>query len=224
MTLRTSIIRTAAGLALSLLGTAAAGAATVDYVGFAWEDGGLPASAPGDQFALAAVITQIDPLFEVDLGSAEGTVYMTGLTSTGATVDPVSGTTTIAYTGGTIAVYADPLRNSDWGVDPANGTVPSTFTDGELVFSGDFTGFTVQLAASGAGVFEGWISGTGGSALAGPCANCAYTVSGIFTTDVGAQIPQGYDLQTDGTLEVESAVPTRDVSWGSFKQRYDANR
>ncbi|RPH93041.1 MAG: hypothetical protein EHM68_16270 [Lysobacterales bacterium] len=207
-----------------LLGAADVRAAEVDYVGFAWETGGLAASLPGDQLSIATVVTQIDPLFGVDLNAVEATLHIEGLVSQGSFVDPSTGATTITYAGGTIAILADAARNHDWGTNPANATVPGTFTDGDLVFSGVFTGFVVSLLPSGAGIFEGYIDGTGGSALAGPCASCAYTFAGTFAAPTGAQIPEGYDLQVDGVLEVESAVGTETLNWGSLKQLFNPGR
>jgi hypothetical protein len=210
--------------ALSLSAVAPARAAEVDYVGYAWETGGLASSQPGDQLAIATVVTQIDALFGVDLSSQEGTLYIDGLTSLGSTLDEPTGATVISYSGGTITVHADGVRNSDWGVNPANATVPSTFTDGSLIFSGVFTSFTVRMLASGLGIFEGQIDGTGGSALGGPCANCAYTFSGTFSEPTGANIPLGYDVQCDGILTVESAIATETINWGSLKQLYNPDR
>ncbi len=206
------------------MGAAGARAAEVDYVGYAWETGGIAASLPGDQLSIATVVTQIDPLFQVDLNGVEATLYIEGLTSQGSTVNPSTGATTTTYAGGTIAIYAGAARNHDWGVNPANGTVPATFTDGDLIFSGAFTGFAINLLASGLGVFEGSIDGTGGSALAGPCASCAYTFAGTFATPTGAQIPEGYDLQVDGVLSVESAVGVETMNWGSLKQLFNPGR
>ncbi|HPF71251.1 MAG TPA: hypothetical protein PLQ13_11315 [Candidatus Krumholzibacteria bacterium] len=223
MKLRKSLALATAALVLAGAGGAAR-AASVDYVGFAWETGGLAVSQPGDQLSVATVVTQIDPLFEVNLGTHEATLYIDGLQSTGAAIDGMTGNTIISYSGGTIAIYADPSPDHDWGTYPANGTVPSTFTDGSLVFSGVFTSFTVIISPAGYGVYEGFIDGTGGSAVAGPCSNCAYTFSGTFGDPTGAQIPDGYDLQVDGSLEVENTVASEDVSWGSLKQLFNPNR
>jgi hypothetical protein len=211
-------------LGVLVLGAAETRAAEVDYVGYAWETGGLAASLPGDQLSIATVVTQIDPLFGVDLNGVESTLFIEGLSSQGSFVNPSTGATTITYSGGTIAIYADAARNSDWGVNPANATAPGTFIDGELIFSGVFTGFAVILTGSGVGVFEGSIDGTGGTALSGPCANCAYTFAGTFGATTGAQIPEGYDLQVDGVLEVESAVGVETINWGSLKQLFNPGR
>lgn len=226
MKLATHTFSKIAVLAISalLFGAGAATAAVVDYVGYGWETGGLSASAPGDELSVATVVTQIDPLFGVDLGAVEATLFIEGLSSQGAVVNNMNGTTTISYTGGTIAIYAGADRNHDWGVNPANGTVPSTFTDGDLVFSGAFTSFILIMQSSGLGVFEGYIDGTGGSALAGPCTGCAYTFAGSFTLPTGAQIPSGYDMQIDGVLEVESAVGTETVNFGTLKQFFNQGR
>lgn len=224
-TLRPAVALGAGALALGLLALAApARAAQVDYVGFAWESGGLAASLPGDELAIAAVVSQIDPLFDVDLGAREATLFITGLVSQGAVFNPSTGATTISYAGGAVTLHAGAARNHDWGTNPANATVPSTFIDGDLVFSGVFTAFAVTMLPSGVGVFEGLVDGTGGSALAGPCANCAYTFAGTFSAPTGAQVPAGYDLQVDGVLEVESAVAVETVNWGTLKQLFNPGR
>jgi hypothetical protein len=222
MTLRKYVSKAMAPALLALLtmGAHASQAAVADYVGFGWETGGLATSLPGDELAIATVVTQIDAIFGVDLTAVEGTLYIEGLTSLGAIVDAGSGLTTISYTGGTLRLYADPGADHDWGTNPANGTVPGTFVNGDLVFEGTFTSFSLILQTSGGGVFEGYLDGTGGSALAGPCSDCAYTFAGAFTTPSGAQIPEGFDLQVDGVLEVESAVATENLNWGSLKTLY----
>lgn len=214
-------------IALSLLAIGAfavqgAVAAVVDYVGYAYETGGLVPSDPGDQLSVACTVSQIDPLFQVDLGTQEATLFIDGLVSQGANVNQTTGTTTTIYTGGTIAVYASFDHNHDWGVSPPNPTAPSTFIDGDLVFMGNFTSFTLVLQASGSGVFQGTIDATGGSALAGPCSDCSYTIAGTFSLLTGANIPAGYDLQVDGILDVDSAVDNENISWGELKSQFSA--
>ena len=60
-----------------------------------------------------------------------------------------------------------------------------------------------------------------GSALATLCTGCAYGFGAVFTLASGAQIPEGYDIQVDGTLDINSAVPVaHDTTWGSLKARY----
>ncbi len=223
MKFRTLNNRTLALLLLATVAMAAqsAGAAVVDYVGFAWETGGFTDSQPGDELSVATVVTQIDPLFQVDLGTGEATLYMEGLASMGAVVDQATGTITTEYSGGTIALYADPTGNHDWGTNPPSITVPGTFTDGDLVFAGEFTSFVLIQQSSGSGIFQGTINATGGSALAGPCVDCAYTIAGTFNDLTGANIPAGYDLQVDGLLDVESAVGVETLNWGSLKQLFN---
>jgi hypothetical protein len=202
------------------LGATHASAALVDYVGFGWEVGGLAPSSPGDELAVAAVGVSIDPIFGAT-PSDEVTIYIYDLVSMGEFVDPSTGTTTTMYSGGMLDLYADDSPDYDWGINPANATTPSTFTDGELLFRGAFTSFTLFLSTSGAGVFEGMLDGVAGSALAGVCSDCAYSFSGVFTRAIGAQIPEGYDLQIDGSLDVDSTVPVaQSDSFGGIKSLY----
>ena len=205
-----------------LLVTAFAGqsalAAIVDYVGFGWETGELEVSEAGDELTMAFVVTQIDDLFGIELGLTEATIFIEGLVSEGQATDS-DDVTTITYTGGTLRLYADPSFDSDWGVEPTNATVPSTFVNGDLVFEGAFTAFTLVMMPGG-GAFEGFLDGTGGSALMEPCTDCAYTFGGTFSNRSEAQIPAGYDLQIDGILDVESAVATEDISFDGLKALY----
>jgi len=222
MTLRKNVSNAlaAALLVWLTLGASASPAAVADYVGFGWETGGIDSSLPGDELAIATVVTQIDAIFGIDLNAVEGTLYIEGLTSLGAVFNASTGVTSIGYTGGILRLFADPSWDHDWGTNPANGSVPGTFVNGDLLFEGTFTNFSLLLMTSGGGVFEGYLHGTGGSALAGPCSDCAYTFAGAFTTPSGAQIPEGYDLQVDGVLEIESAVAAEDINWGSLKTLY----
>lgn len=195
-------------------------AALVDYVGFGWETGGYLPSNPGDVLEVVTVGTQIDPIFGA-LPADEITVRIHGLVSTGQFVDSGSGSTIVAYVGGQLDLYADPSQDHDWGVFPANASSPSSFMNGQLLFSGAFTSFTLFLSPSGVGVFEGTLDGIGGSALGSVCTDCAYSFSGVFSRSAGAQIPDGYDLQVDGTLDVDSSVPVaRADSFGAVKSSY----
>ena len=36
-------------------------------------------------------------------------------------------------------------------------------------------------------------------------------------------MPDGYDMQMDGVLEVDPTVPTQDRAWGSLKATYGHN-
>lgn len=205
-------------LILSLSVSASAQTALVDYVGFAYEDGGFLPSNPGDQLTVLTVAAATDPVFGVPAGS-EVTIVLSGLISTGEFTDGF-GTTIVAYTGGTLSMYADASNDSDWGTNPPNGTAPASFQNGDLIFEGAFTDFVVFVGSTGAGAFEGNLDGTGGSALSDVCVDCAYSFAGVFTDATGAQIPDGYDLQVDGTLEVDSAVDTEESSFGGLKSRF----
>lgn len=188
--------------------------ALMDYSGFAWETGGVPSSTPGDVLQITAVALTYDPLFGVSAGAGEVTIYIYDLVSTGEFTD-IFGYTNIAYTGGTIEVYEGATLNHDWGTMPPNGQL-STFTDGTLLFSGDFSRFNLTLFGNGTGVYDGEIDGVGGTA-AQICTDCAYTFGGAFGREAGAQIPAGYDLQIDGTLEVDAAVDASVSTFGAVK-------
>jgi hypothetical protein len=188
----------------------------MDYTGFGYETGGVPQSFPGDVLVISAVATAYDPLFGVDPASQEVTIYIYNLISTGEF--PIGGGDIfIGYTGGLIEVYEGPIADADWGVFPPNAE-ESTFTNGTLLFSGAFTDFGLQLSDTGFGVYEGTIDGVGGTsaALCDDLADCAYTFGGAFQREI-AQVPDGYDLQIDGTLEVDAAVPATPTSFGAVK-------
>jgi len=200
-------------------GLASAQIANIDYVGFGWEDGGLPPSDPGDELIFTGVANYADPVYGVDLSAIEVTFYVYDLVSTGQ-VDVGGGTLQIGYTGGTLEIWGDPAKNADWGVFPPNATAPSTFADGTLLFRGTFLNFTLFLTAGGSGAYEGSLDGVAGDFISGICADCAYTWGGAFTEDVGAQIPDGYDVQIDGQFELDQAVATHETGWGRLKSLY----
>ncbi len=189
---------------------------TVDYLGYGWEKAAGPLKAAGDELIITSVADGIDPAFGVDLTTEEVTLHIYGLISDGP-VD-AGGYTIINFTGGYMDIYEDPAMNADWGINPPNATSPGTFTEGSLFFRGAFTSFTMYFDASGAyGSFEGNLDGISGSIINEYCTNCVYTWGGAFTLDAGAQIPEGYWIQVDGTFEIDSAVDTETASWGSVK-------
>jgi hypothetical protein len=209
-------------LSLSLLMVAPAMAGQIilmDYTGFGYEDGGLPSSNPGDVLTIAAVAQSYDPMFNVAPSSQEVTIYIYDLVSTGEFM--AGSDTFIAYVGGKIEVYEDSMLDNDWGINPPNVEL-STFTNGSLLFQGDFTDFVLTLTAAGFGVYEGTIDGVGGTsaAICDGLADCAYTFGGAFHRDI-AQVPDGWDLQIDGTLEVDAAVPATPSSFGAVKALYN---
>lgn len=204
--------------------TSAQGIEIADYVGYAWETGGFPPSNPGDELKFVGVADAVDPLMGVDLATEEVTFYVYGLISTGASVDdPAPGFTTYYYTGGMLEVYRDAAKNAAYGTTPPNLTAPSTFTDGTLLLKGSFTSFAITYDLFGNGSYGGPADGLSGELITS-CTGCIFTWGGSFTNDVGAQIPDGYDLQLDGILDIDSAVPSPSTDWGTIKSKYGSQR
>lgn len=210
-------------LVLAFAVPAAAGSTILmDYSGYSYETGGLGdgvPSAPGDVLVITAVADQYDELFGVDPLSQEVTIYIYGLISTGGFDD--NGTYRVTYTGGSIEVYEDAILNHNWGINPPNGEL-STFTDGQLLFSGAFTSFALDITGTGIGGYNGLIDGVGGTAAA-LCdgeVDCAYTFGGAFGKPLPVQLPTGYDLQITGTLEVDAAVDNEESSFSAVKSLF----
>ena len=223
--MRKALVTTLAFAVSALLATTAVAqlsgpTSEIDYVGYGWESGGIPTSNPGDVLDVLAVTTQIDPIFGVDLGTEEVTLYIYGLVST-VEFDLGGGSVLIGYTGGHIDVYRDAAKDHAWGVFPPNAQL-TTFTNGTLMIAGDFTSFSLGMTAQGAGSYEGLIDGVGGT-MANACDGCQYTFGGAFTPDAGTQIPDGYDLQIDGILEVLNSVKAHESSWGAVKSIFGGN-
>lgn len=207
-------------LVVCLVPTAGAqGVQIADYLGYAWETGGFLPSEVGDEFDFVAVTTDADPLLGVDLGVEEVTYYIYGLTSGGETLEG-NGSITVLYSGGTIEVWADAAQNADFGTNPPNLTAPSTFVDGRLLLRGEFSSFGLNIhPGTGAGTYYGVIDAVAGD-LVTDCTGCVFTWGGAFNQDSGAGIPEGYDLQMDGVLEVDPAVSSQETGWGTLKAGY----
>jgi hypothetical protein len=204
--------------------TTAQGVEITDYLGFAWETGGFPPSQSGDVFSFVGVSDWADPLMGVDLNTEEVTFYVHDLVSMGQLADnPQPGWTTTYYSGGVLEMYRDAAMNADYGINPPNGTVPSTFTDGTLLLSANFTSFAISIDPFGNGSYGGAADGTGGELITS-CTGCIYTWGGSFTVDAGAQLPEGYDIQMDGILDIDSAVPAPTQAWGALKAKYGSQR
>lgn len=203
----------------------AQGVQIADYIGYAWETGGFLPSNPGDVLEFVGVTTAGDPLLGVDLTQEEVTFHVYGLVSQGELADtPQPGFTTILYSGGTLEMYRDAQKNASYGINPPNGASPSTFTDGTLLLRATFTSFGIQIDPTGAGSYGGSGDGVAGELIA-TCTGCIYTWGGAFTQEAGAQIPEGYDLQLDGILEIDPTVPTQsERAWGALKASYSSNR
>jgi len=197
--------------------------ALIDYQGFAWEDGHFPISQPGDIFNLVAIVDAIDIRFGVDLGSEEVTIWVTDLLSTGQ-VDVGGGIFSVAFSGGTLQVWRDPSGNHEYGVNPPNGTAPSTFNDGSLLLGGALSEFFLFFdITTHTGAFESNVTFTSGSGLPalGQTSTTGYTFAGVLDPEAaGGNVPQGYDLQVDGTLEVHVRVDVDRSTWSAVKEMY----
>lgn len=208
---------------LLVAGGAAAQNALIDYQGYAWETGGIPASNPGDVLSFVGVVDNIDARFGVNFGTEEVTLHVTGLTS-GGEVNLGGGLLSVAYSGGTIELYRDPSRNHDYGTTPPNATAPSTFVDGTLFLGGTLSNFVLFLdTTTGSGAYESSASFTSGSGLTtlNQLQANGYTFGGVLNSSAsGGNNPAGYDLQVDGTIEVEVIVGVRDKTWGAMKSLY----
>lgn len=197
----------------------AQGVQIADYLGYAWETGGFLPSEPGDEFHYVAVTTDADPLLTVDLGVEEATFHIYGLISGGETLEG-DGSVTVMYSGGTLELWADAAMNADFGINPPNATSPSTFVDGRLLLRGNFSSFGLNFnPVTGGGTYYGVIDAVAGD-LVSDCTGCVFTWGGAFNQDAGAGIPEGYDLQMDGVLEVDPAVSTQEKAWGALKADY----
>lgn len=213
----------ATALAVVMAGSAQGQNALIDYQGYAWETGGVPPSLPGDVLSIVGVVDNLDPRFGINLLVDEVTLSVANLTSTGQ-VDIGGGILSIAYVGGSIDLYQDPSQDHDYGTNPPNATAPSTFTNGTLFLGGTFTSFFLYFDPStGSGAYEGNVvfnAGSGLAALNQLNAN-GYTFGGVLNTNAsGGNVPQGYDLQADGTIEVEVRVGVEQKSWSTIKDMY----
>jgi hypothetical protein len=208
--------------ATACVGVAHADVAIIDYQGYSWETGGFPASNPGDVMNIVGVVDQIDPLFNISLAGTEVTFYVTGLVSQGQVVngDVIS----VSYSGGTIELWDDPSKDHDYGSNPPNASAPPSFVNGTLFLGGTFDNFFLYYdTASGAGAFEGQVSFTSGSGLPALTLMPApgYTFGGALSpVAVGPNIPQGYDLQIDGTLQIDCCIGVEQKSWSGIKNLY----
>ena len=197
--------------------------AIIDYQGYAWETGGVPPSNVGDVLSIVGVVDAIDSRFGVDFSMEEVTLYVTGLTSTGQ-VDMGGGVLSVSYTGGTIDLYRDPARDHDYGTFPPNPTAPPTFVNGSLFLGGTFNNFFLFFdTGTGSGAYEGDVVFTSGSGLTtlNQLQADGYTFGGVLNNNAaGGNVPDGYDLQVDGVIEVEVIVGVEHKSWSEIKGLY----
>lgn len=218
---RPTLLPTACALLIG--GSAMAQNALIDFQGYAWETGGFPASVADDVLSIVGVVDSLDARFGVNLAVDEVTLHVTGLVSAGQ-VDIGGGILSISYSGGTIDLYRDPARDHDYGIDPPNLTAPPSFTNGALFLGGTFSSFFLYFdPGSGSGAYEGNCLFTSGSGLTtlNQLNASAYTFGGTLDANAsGGSVPQGYDLQVDGIVEVEVIVGVEPRTWGSVKEMY----
>lgn len=205
-------------------GHALAQNAVLDHQGYAWESGGFPTSVAGDSLHMVGVITSLDSRFNVDPSNAAVTFWTTDLVSAGQ-VDLGGGIVSIAYSGGTLEVWFDPTPDHDYGINPANATSPSTFRDGTLLLGGTLHDFYLYFdTVTGVGAYEAqcdFDSGIGLAALNQFPGAAGFTFGGVLSpAAAGGNVPQGYDLQTDGVIEVTVIVGVESRSWSAIKQMY----
>ncbi len=196
----------------------------IDDQGYTFETGGFPTSDPGDVLTLVGIVDNLDARFGIALGSTELTVVAAGLVSSGQVLQ-ADGFWQISYTGGTLDIYDDPSLDHAYGVNPPNATVTSTFTNGTLFLGGHFLNFFLYWdPVSGTGGYEGRVLFTAGTGLGtlSQLNSLSYTFGGALSrTAVGpGNIPDGYDLQVDGVLEVGPFVAVKPMSWGAVKEMY----
>jgi hypothetical protein len=208
---------------LGLAPVAHAGVNIIDYQGYAWETGGFVPSNANDVLNIVGITDSADAIFGVNLGTEELTIYVTDLVSTGQAAFG-GGVIGVNYLGGTIEVWRDPTMNHSYGINPPNGTAPSTFTDGSLLLSGFLTSFVLYFdTVHGVGSYEGYVTWTGGSALGAinGIQNDGFTFGGVLS-DAAASgtVPDGYDLQADGVIEVYVIVGVEKSTWSGVKSLY----
>ena len=214
-------------LVVAVLGMATiahAGTNIIDYQGYAWETGGFVPSNPGDVLNIAGITDNVDAIFGVNLGNEELTIWVTNLLSTGQA--PLGGgVIAVNYVGGDIQVWQDPAMNHDYGINPANATAPSTFVDGTLLLGGMFNSFVLYFdTVNGVGSYEGnvvWNAGTALGTING-IQNNGFTFGGVLNNAAASgTVPQGYDLQADGVIEVNVVVGVEDKTWSGVKSLYN---
>jgi len=204
----------AVALALLVAPLGSALATTLDYVGYAFETGGFPPSAPGDELRIPVTVDRAAEELGIQFASEELTGWISGLVSNGPQPGD-DGVTVITYSAGRIEFFRDPSRDHDYGVDPPNATVPSTFTNGELCLGGEISDFVVFFDAStNSGAYQGNVVFDTGSCLETLHAIRAegFTFGGILTP-AAATVPTGYSMQVDGFRR--SALGSREPDAGS---------
>ena len=198
----------------------------------------FPGATAANQPALGILrcvgtVSQFGPPLEFlnpTMPATEYTFYVDGLTSQGTnSIGPPATTIyTTFYTGGTIAIYADPTPDAAFDPDPPNPNVPSTFQDEGLpLLTGNFTSMLVttnNFTAFQVGNIEGNIEWTGGTLIGllgpegQPCPGL-FTGGATWNTSPGVGIP-GYLFRHDGKIDLQCPTPTQKSTWGRLKGLY----
>jgi hypothetical protein len=234
VSMRISLLTTTALLLAMLVGPASAQYVVFDIIGNVWESsvggGGpnvFPPSDPGDQMFAVGFVDGASQALTPPLGPYEYTYYFSNLVSGGQIVNPANlDEILVSYAGGNVEIHTDQVGGGsytvgDYGINPPNASAPGTFTDGSVYLIGHFTQFnlrynTVRFTGSAQGVIvftadqNGPLPPTGNSFL----------FEGIVGPQLDPLIPQGYNLELDGQIFVDSGVPAEQNSWGKLKALY----
>ncbi len=216
---------------LALITGAQAQTTLLNFTSFMYESDntpgvqGFPPSAPGDVLRAVGFVESIVPDLDWDTGQVQLTVYFNDLISIGE-VDLGGGVYYIVYTGGTLDIVAQRYDAPDYtapqyGTDPPNATAPSTFIDGEVYLRGSFYNFYMTyMPGMSIGNFEGHLNWTGGTQLNSLFTDPqGYTVAGTVDASA-APVPAGYDLEADGYISFDAAIPADEATWGQLKNLY----
>jgi hypothetical protein len=211
--------------ALLVAGAARADDPLIDYQGYSFETGAFPPSAQGDVLTVVGVVDALDGRFNLDLGTTELTVVASDLVS-GGEVDLGNGYFMVSYAGGLLNLFDDPTRDHDYGTSPPNASAPATFTNGTLFLGGAFNSFFLYFnPTTGDGAYEGYVLFTAGTGLTtlNQINSKGYTFGGVLSRNAvpNTAIPNGYDLQVDGILQVgPPIIGVMPMTWSAVKEMY----
>jgi len=190
---------------------------------------GFPPSDPGDVLAALGFVDNISEPLTWSTADYEYTFVFSDLVSEGQ-FDIGNGQIRMNYTGGTVDIIAQPYADPGYtvpfyGIDPPEAGAIASFSDGEVYLHGTFTGFTMTYDTTNfSGSFQGTIVfelGTHFSELGQELANPdGLTIAGVIGTQADPTIPQGYDLEVDGSIYYDPTIPNEERSWGSVKDLY----
>jgi hypothetical protein len=179
----------------------AAGTVLMNNFGYMYETGGFPSSAVGDALEGVGVVTAVSPPINCDLNLYELTWSIRDLLSQGEFSPDGGRTIIVSYSGGTIHINSDPLKNHDFGINPPNATAPVTFEDGDQFLVGSFTQFVMFYDTQfQVGSFQGLVDFTTGTNLADLGNPNGMIFAGTIGPGLDPNIPQGYSLEVVGRI------------------------